>query len=51
LSLPGRADKAVDDVDHRVFQHHLRCRRFVDALLRVRIMPNVLDAQNRIGIP
>ena len=47
----GLAQQVIDDVDHRVFEHELRRCGLVEAILRVRPMLDVLDAQHGVGIP
>ena len=38
-------------MDERVFEDHLRRRSLVQPLLRIRLMVDVLHAQNRVGVP
>ena len=45
----GRSQQVIDDMDQRVFQHHLGRRRLVEAILRVGTVLDVLDAQHRMA--
>ena len=44
----GGAEQMIDDMDHGVFEHQLRRRRLVEAILGVGPVLDVLDAQHRV---
>ena len=44
-------DVVREHVHQRVLEHHLRRRRLVEAILRVVLVLDVLDAQHRVRIP
>src|SRR5215467_5379443 len=48
---PGRSNEEVDNVDERVFEHHLGGSRFVEPVAGIGAMLNVLETQYGIGIP
>ena len=47
----GRADQTVNDVDEGILEHHLGGGRLVEPFLRIWLVTNVLDTQDRIGVP
>ena len=51
LVAAGLLDGVIDNVKQRILEHHLRGRRLVEALLRDLALLDVLDPENRVGIP
>ena len=47
----GGAQQMIHHMDHRVLEHELGRGGLVEAILRVRAVLDVLDAQHGIGIP
>src|SRR6516164_1855929 len=47
----GRADETVNDVNKGILEHHLGGRRLVEPFLRIWPVTNVLDTEDRIGVP